>query len=131
MYLANTVSNLPTTKLEQRRNRRRGLRHFARYIIFPTAKAAIRALQSPEKALMHFIGMHAEPIGIRCHTRKEAQSERLGTTEGASRMVPCYRLQVATQAPLSYRHLLAEWLRSYGMEVCELPPASKRKKIGF
>lgn len=36
-----------------------------------------------------------------------------------------------TKLKFSHRHLVADWLRLHGYEVCELPPVAKRRKVGF
>lgn len=41
-----------------------------------------------------------------------------------------YEDRKKTVLKFSHRHLVAEWLRTHGVEVCELPPAPKRRKIG-
>ena len=42
-----------------------------------------------------------------------------------------YEDKEKTILKFSHRHMIAEWLRSHGIEVCEIPPAPKRRKVGF
>jgi hypothetical protein len=42
-----------------------------------------------------------------------------------------YEDKEKTKLKFSHRHLIADWLRSNGIEVCELPPATRRRKVGF
>ena len=42
-----------------------------------------------------------------------------------------YEDKEKTRLKFSHRHLIADWLRSNGIEVRELPPMSKKRKCGF
>lgn len=42
-----------------------------------------------------------------------------------------YEDKMKTIPKFSHRHMIAEWLRHNGFEVVELPPAPKRRKVGF
>lgn len=42
-----------------------------------------------------------------------------------------YEDKMKTIPKFSHRHMIADWLRQRGFEVEELPPAPRRRKIGF
>ena len=42
-----------------------------------------------------------------------------------------YEDKEKTKLKFSHRHLVAEWLRGFGIEVCELPPESRKRRVGF
>ena len=42
-----------------------------------------------------------------------------------------YEDKKKTVLKFSHRHLIAEWLKANGYEVCELPPAPRKRKVGF
>ena len=42
-----------------------------------------------------------------------------------------YEDKAKTVLKFSHRHLVADWLRRNGIEVCELPPLPKKPKKGF
>ena len=42
-----------------------------------------------------------------------------------------YEDKEKTKLKFSHRHLVAEWLRGFGIEVCELPPECKKRRVGF
>jgi len=42
-----------------------------------------------------------------------------------------YEDKEKTKLKFSHRHLVAEWLRGFGIEVCELPPECRKRRVGF